>query len=108
MSYVPRLAVTLGDPRGIGPEIVAKLLRDGRASKEATLLVVGPEGTEVPVQESVGQWRADSAPELGGKLAGAAIERAVELAQMGVVDGIVTAPIDKSVLLKGGYDFPGH
>ena len=104
----PRLAVTLGDPRGIGPEIVSKMLRDGRAQRNATLTVVGPTGTEVDVQDSVGNWREDSDPALAGKLAGAAIERAVALAQSGQVDGVVTAPIDKSVLLRGGYDYPGH
>src|SRR6202008_201375 len=43
-----------------------------------------------------------------GKLSGLAIERAVQLATAGDVEGIVTAPIDKSALLAGGYDFPGH
>jgi 4-hydroxythreonine-4-phosphate dehydrogenase len=104
----PRLAVTLGDPRGIGPEIVAKMLRDGRGPREATLLIVGPTGADVDVQECVGAWRPSDDPSVAGKLAGAAIERAVELARIGVVDGIVTAPIDKSVLLRGGYDYPGH
>jgi 4-hydroxythreonine-4-phosphate dehydrogenase len=108
VNPTPRLAVTLGDPRGIGPEIVAKMLRDGRVPREATLVIVGPTGTEVDVQEAVGNWPADGEADLAGKLAGAAIERAVELAQMGVVDGIVTAPIDKAVLLRGGYDYPGH
>jgi 4-hydroxythreonine-4-phosphate dehydrogenase len=105
---LPRLAVTLGDPRGIGPEIVAKMLRDGRAPREASLVIVGPTGTDVEVQHSVGVWRANNDPSAAGKLAGAAIERAVSLAKTGAVDGIVTAPIDKSVLLRGGYDYPGH
>jgi 4-hydroxythreonine-4-phosphate dehydrogenase len=104
---LPRLAVTLGDPRGIGPEIVAKMLRDGRALQGAALVIVGPTGTSVDVQESIGDWR-DGTPSLAGRLAGAAIERAVALARDGHVDGIVTAPIDKSVLLAGGYDYPGH
>jgi 4-hydroxythreonine-4-phosphate dehydrogenase len=104
----PRLAVTLGDPRGIGPEIVAKMQRDGRALREAELVVVGPTGTEVAVQESVGNWTSGADPRLAGVLAGKAIERAVALAKSGAVHGIVTAPIDKSVLQSGGYDFPGH
>jgi len=104
----PRLAVTVGDPRGIGPEIVAKLLRDGRAARDATLVVVGPTGVDVEVAERIGDWRADAPPALAGRLAGAAIERAVSMATAGDVDGIVTAPIDKSVLLSGGYDYPGH
>jgi 4-hydroxythreonine-4-phosphate dehydrogenase len=105
---LPRLAVTLGDPRGIGPEIVGKMLRDGRASREATLVIVGPKGTEVDVAESVGDWRVGDVPARAGELAGKQIERAVALAKAGDVDGIVTAPIDKAVLLQGGYDFPGH
>jgi 4-hydroxythreonine-4-phosphate dehydrogenase len=110
MSSRPRLAVTLGDPRGIGPEIVAKMQRDGRATREAELVIVGPTGTEVEVQEPIGAWTEENRgePALAGKLAGAAIERAVALAKAGDVAGIVTAPIDKSVLLTGGYDFPGH
>ena len=105
---LPRLAVTLGDPRGIGPEIVAKMLRDGRASRDASLLIIGPTGGSVDVHESVGEWRDGMEAPIAGKLAGAAIERAVALASAGRVDGIVTAPIDKSVLLSGGYDYPGH
>ena len=104
----PRLAVTLGDPRGIGPEIVAKMLRDGRATRAAELVVVGASGTEADVHESVGEWRAGGDNATAGRLAGSAIERAVALAQSGDVDGIVTAPIDKSVLPLAGYSFPGH
>lgn len=108
MARQPRLAVTLGDPRGIGPEIVARMLRDGRASSEATLVIVGPSGTEVDVAESVGEWRAGDPSARAGELAGMQIERAVALASAGDVDGIVTAPIDKAALFLGGYDFPGH
>ena len=100
--------MTVGDPRGIGPEIVAKALADPRVSERCDIVVVGPEGTEVPVAESVGRWLPDSSAAIAGKLSGLAIERAVRLATTGVVEGIVTAPIDKSALHAGGYDFPGH
>jgi 4-hydroxythreonine-4-phosphate dehydrogenase len=108
MSGVPRLAVTLGDPRGIGPEVVAKALRDKRASAAASFVIVGPTGAGMEVAESVGTWRMGATAADAGRVAGASIERAVELARTGVVDGIVTAPIDKSALLAGGYDYPGH
>jgi 4-hydroxythreonine-4-phosphate dehydrogenase len=100
--------MTVGDPRGIGPEIVAKALADPRVSERCDIVVVGPEGTEVTVAESVGRWLPDSSAAIAGKLSGLAIERAVKLATTGIVDGIVTAPIDKSALHAGGYDFPGH
>ena len=105
---LPRLGVTLGDPRGIGPEIVAKMLQDGRALADAAVAVIGPTGCGVDVDEPVGEWRDAMPAPAAGRLAGAAIERAVALAQNGQVDGIVTAPIDKSVLRSGGYDYPGH
>ena len=100
--------MTVGDPRGIGPEIVAKALADRLVGERCDVVVVGPEGAGVDVAESVGRWRVGGDAELAGKLAGLAIERAVELAMAGEVDGIVTAPIDKSALFAGGYDYPGH
>ena len=100
--------MTVGDPRGIGPEIVAKALADPRVSERCDIVVVGPEGTGVAVTEPVERWLPESGAAFAGKLSGLAIERAVEMALAGVVDGIVTAPIDKAALHAGGYDFPGH
>ena len=105
---MPRLAITLGDPRGIGPEVVAAAV-EGAAAGLADFVFVGPDGCGVRVHESVGEWRADASDvALAGRLAGRAIARAVELAATRAVDGIVTAPIDKRALLAGGYDYPGH
>ena len=103
-----RLAVTAGDPRGIGPEIINKALADSRVGERSDYVVVGATGCGVDVDESVGVWSDSGSAALAGKLSGKAIERAVELALAGEVDGIVTAPIDKSALLAGGYDYPGH
>jgi len=103
-----RLAVTLGDPRGIGPELVEKALVDESVRDACELVLVGPEGAGPPVEESVGSWTAGGEAAVAGRLAGRAIERAVALARAGEVQGVVTAPIDKRALLAGGYDFPGH
>jgi 4-hydroxythreonine-4-phosphate dehydrogenase len=100
--------MTVGDPRGIGPEIVAKALADPEVSERCDIVVVGPEGSDVTIGESIGKWVPDSDTALAGKLSGLAIARAVEMATTGTVDGIVTAPIDKFALHAGGYDFPGH
>ena len=104
----PRLAVTLGDPRGIGPEIVERARHDQRVSGVADLVVVGPRGTGTAVHESIGEWTAGETEAEAGRLAGLAVDRAIELAQRHEVDGVVTAPLDKHALLSGGYDFPGH
>jgi 4-hydroxythreonine-4-phosphate dehydrogenase len=104
MSPVPpRLAVTLGDPRGIGPEVTAACL----GQVDSSLVTVGPAGTGLDPDVVVGRWEGGSLAD-AGRLAGRAIERAVALALSGDVDGIVTAPIDKSALAAAGYPFPGH
>jgi 4-hydroxythreonine-4-phosphate dehydrogenase len=104
----PRLAVTLGDPRGIGPELVQRLLDDDALTDACDLLVVGPRGAGVDVQESIGEWTPGADAALAGRLAGDAVIRATELAMAGAVRGIVTAPLDKHALLQGGHDAPGH
>ena len=103
-----RLAVTLGDPRGIGPEIIRKALDRPELSNLGALTIVGPNGTGVPVHHAIGEWIVGGDEAHAGRLAGLAIEKATELARAGEVDGIVTAPIDKHALLLGGFDHPGH
>ena len=126
---LPTLAITLGDPRGIGPEIVRTALATPAVASAADFRVIGPTGTGVDVTDAIGAWdegvgehaeasrstaasrsaAADASRNArAGRLAGLAIERAVQLAQRGEVQGIVTAPIDKAALHAGGYDFPGH
>ena len=108
MQREPVIAVTLGDVRGIGPEITEKALADDSVRASARFLLVGPMGTTLRVDEPVGDWKPHGDAALAGRLAGRSIERAVELAQSGAVQGIVTAPLDKAALLAGGYDYPGH
>jgi 4-hydroxythreonine-4-phosphate dehydrogenase len=104
----PKLAVTLGDPRGIGPEIVRAALADETLARECDLVTIGPDGCGIDVDASVGAWQAGGSIADAGRLSGLAITRAVSMAREGMVQGIVTAPIDKAALLAGGYDYPGH
>jgi 4-hydroxythreonine-4-phosphate dehydrogenase len=83
-------------------------LADPRIGERSDLVVVGPDGCGVEIDESIGTWTPTLSAAEAGRLSGRAIERAVELAMNGEVQGIVTAPIDKSALLAGGYDYPGH
>ncbi|MEP6744898.1 MAG: 4-hydroxythreonine-4-phosphate dehydrogenase PdxA [Gemmatimonadota bacterium] len=113
----PRLAVTLGDPRGIGPEIVRAALA---APLDAEITAIGPEDliADLPVSRrvGVGRWeggvgeRAEDRVRTmkAGKLAGHAIEAAAELARDGEVDAIVTAPIEKRACHLAGFAYPGH
>ncbi|CAA9315073.1 MAG: 4-hydroxythreonine-4-phosphate dehydrogenase [uncultured Gemmatimonadaceae bacterium] len=74
----------------------------------ADYLIVGPGGTNVPVDEPVGEWRAGGSAAAAGRLAGLAVERATALALAGTVQGVATAPLDKAALLAGGFADPGH
>ena len=87
MPSLPRLAVTLGDPRGIGPEIVAAALRDPRVRRHrAAAWSSARRGTGVAVDDAVGDWAGSgSVAAQAGRLAGLAVDRAIELAQAGEV-----------------------
>ena len=72
-----RLAVTLGDPRGIGAEIVRKALTDPRVRDAVEPTIVGPAGTEVNADMVVGTWTPGGSGAEAGRLAGLAIEREI-------------------------------
>ena len=105
-----RIAVTLGDPRGIGPEVAIAAAQKLRAEALVHFVFIGPDAS--PAESiadkyiTVGKFSGDVAG--AGRIAGSAIERAVQLALSGDVDAIVTGPIDKFALNAAGYDFPGH
>ncbi|NIN72919.1 MAG: 4-hydroxythreonine-4-phosphate dehydrogenase PdxA [Gemmatimonadetes bacterium] len=106
----PKIAVTLGDPRGIGPEVAVRALR-GPPAPEADFVLIGPAGLEETrglELISIGHWSAADGAEEAGHLSAKAIETAVSLAGGGEVDAIVTAPISKSALAAAGYAWPGH
>ena len=106
----PRLAVTLGDPRGIGPEVVAKALAPG-LDAGITLIGADEQIADIPAQRKigVGSWGggAGSGEQGAGRLAGVAVEQAVALARDGVVDAIVTGPVHKHALHVAGFRYPG-
>lgn len=131
------LALTLGDPAGIGPEIVAKAWRELRTTGPA-FVVVGdhdslaaafPRGGAQAVQrvgapEEAAAVFPNAVPVLdlpltarviSGKPSAAyaaAVVRWIEtgagLALSGAVRGLVTAPISKKPLYEAGFGFPGH
>jgi 4-hydroxythreonine-4-phosphate dehydrogenase len=117
MTAPPRLAVTLGDPRGIGPEIAARALAEP-VNAEVTVIGAAEQVAAVPAAHrvSVGSWELGSGDAAGdrrrtiraGQIAGHAVETAVKLVQTGQVDAIVTAPAHKHALHLAGFPFPGH
>jgi len=131
------LAVTMGDPRGIGPEIIVKALHRDDLPEDARLLVVGSQAVltaaadpmdaplalpvtsrpaeqhEWPALLDLGNFPVDRldprAPDgLSGRASLDYIEKAVALALRDEVDGVVTAPISKEAIAAAGSPFPGH
>jgi 4-hydroxythreonine-4-phosphate dehydrogenase len=110
-TILPRLAVTVGDPRGIGPEVAAAAV----AEPGVEITIVGPDdliaGTAARHAAGIGGWNGGAGGDAlaqAGRLTGRAVERAVELWRAGGVDAIVTGPGDKRALNAAGYRFPGH
>ena len=107
-----RLGVTLGDPRGIGPEVAAAAARSIHGDDRPELVFFGPPGSPAaPAADTfveAGEWAPGPEPGPAGAAAAAAIEEAVRLVTTGRIDALVTAPIDKSALAAAGYSFPGH
>ena len=105
-----RVAITVGDPRGIGPEIVSKVLDDPPVN--ADYLVVGPaECVEnLPCDRvAVGDLpQLPISPIEAGRLVGLQVEKVVSLALSGDVDAIVTGPAEKKAFQLAGFIYPGH
>ncbi|HEY7612310.1 MAG TPA: 4-hydroxythreonine-4-phosphate dehydrogenase PdxA [Gemmatimonadales bacterium] len=116
-GWLPRVAITLGDPRGIGPEITGAALQ-APLNAEVTLVGAEDQVAALPAARRVpvGAWGQGSGeiPDdrqraiRAGRLTGHAVETAVRLALAGEVDAIVTAPAQKHALHLAGFPYPGH
>jgi 4-hydroxythreonine-4-phosphate dehydrogenase len=96
----PRIAITVGDPAGIGPEISAKAASDSRVRAACEpVLYEAPDGASF----TPGELSADA-----GRAAYNCIVRAVADARGGVVDAIATAPVNKLAFAHAGLPWKGH
>lgn len=96
----PRVAITVGDPAGIGPEIAVKAAADPRVREVCEPVVYGPPASQV---FPPGVLSAEA-----GRAAYDVICRAVADAQAGTVDAIATAPINKLAFSMAGLPWKGH
>ncbi len=134
----PLLAITMGDPAGIGPEIVAKALSSNEIYTvchpvivgDSSILMMGAEVAKVKVEidkslsrittpcgisELVDLRNIDfdnlvmgKSQAIGGKASVEYVIKAANLALKGKVEGIVTAPLSKEAMHMAGYNYPGH
>ncbi len=121
---IPRVAITLGDPAGVGPEVVVKALALPEVRAACAPVVVGDEATlreaaarlgarlDVEVVDETSLPRRARRPGHptveGGRAAYRSIETAARLATSDAVDAIVTAPINKEWVTRAGFPISGH
>lgn len=130
----------MGDPAGIGPEVIVKALAVANVHRLCRPLVIGSfpvmqqtvkslklkmnvirvEGHETmpprgnylavldPLDHPLGRFPRGVAARETGAASVLFIKKAVELAQLSCIDGIVTAPINKEAINMAGCHFPGH
>jgi len=98
-SY-PCIAVTAGDPAGVGPEVVRAALSSPDLAQGFRFELVGDE-QEVPVE-------LGRPTDLGAKWAFASLETAVAGALSGKYAAVVTGPVNKERMKAVGFEFPGQ
>ncbi len=129
----PVIAVTGGDPAGVGPEIIEALF-SGYQPTRSLAVVIGARTVFAPFLVRLGietierisggslpargvvfldtgcreRYRTGRDSRGGGEHAGRILEQTCRLARAGSIDGIVTSPISKNALNLAGYRFAGH
>jgi 4-hydroxythreonine-4-phosphate dehydrogenase len=129
----PRLAVTIGDPAGIGIEVILKALADESIADLCQITIVGTKSLlqrsydalqalnlnlanpdnlnvlEIPLEPKIeGEIAIGSGNAASGKASFLYLEKAIDLTLAGEFTGIVTAPIAKSLWKAAGYHYPGQ
>jgi 4-hydroxythreonine-4-phosphate dehydrogenase len=122
-----RIGITLGDPSGIGPEIIVKTWQEQDAAVRARLTVFADRsilerafiqitGAPMPRDLDVidrGLLSPDQAvpgrpSEAGGRAQVGYLEAALSAIRSHAIAGLVTAPINKHAARRAGFEFPGH
>lgn len=125
MTTKPRIAISLGDPAGVGPEVAMKALNDPEIAALADYTVVGDAAVIDDTLRFLGLARPDvKVVDLGlvketdfetGKISAACgraaveyVRRAAELCVAGEADAMTTAPVNKEAVTLSGLSFTGH
>jgi 4-hydroxythreonine-4-phosphate dehydrogenase len=99
----PRVAITVGDPAGIGPEIATKVAADPRVLAVCEPVLYGPHQ-----QHDLRAFVPGVLSAAAGRAAYEAIVAAVDDARRGAVDAIATAPVNKEAFALAGLPWKGH
>ena len=98
-----RIAITVGDPSGIGPEVSLKAAEDARVQAAGEVVLYGPTTDAELAAFPSGKVTAEA-----GRSAYQTIKRAVSDVQAGRADALVTAPINKEAFAEAGLPWRGH
>ena len=122
----PKILITCGDPNGIGPEIILKIFSNSNIRKDFDLKVIGiykvfehyskklkiknlqkSDVLEIPgfykLKINEGKIRS-----IAGRLSGEAVRIGSQLIINKEFDALVTMPINKLALNRGGFHYSGH
>ena len=133
MSTIPSLIITMGDPAGICPEIILKALADDSLATKSQIMVIGNrqllqftyehllQQTELTQQDLVnpqtlsildvpidGTITLGQGDVVSGRFSFACLDKAIALTLQNKFQGIVTAPIAKSLWKAAGHEYPGQ
>jgi len=109
-SAKPRIALTSGEPAGVGPELCVRVAREARNAElvvigDRTLLAGAPRVEHVPLARPATPGRLDAA---NARYVLAVLDRAISGCLQGEFAAMVTAPVQKSVINDAGIAFTGH
>lgn len=126
MKNLPVIAITMGDPAGIGTEIILKALEKREIFKYCIPIIVGdkdflkqtaetikspfhiPKSGIIDLKNIPKKFIIGRPSPVSGKAAVEYIKSVINLARDKKVDAIVTAPISKEAIHMAGYKYPGH
>ncbi len=122
----PRLLFTTGDPNGIGPEIILKIINNKSLVDDFDLYICGSRKIfdyysgileieaispgriiEIPLPKNF-KLNPGKIDRKAGKFSGDTIKAAIHLCKKKEFSGMITMPISKESFNLGGYDYPGH
>jgi hypothetical protein len=133
MSNTAPIGITMGDPAGVGPEIICKALAEMQPDDRAATVVIGDLETMERARKLVGadfsfttagdgdgirlvdipvmdrnQLQDGQVSAAGGDTAFRCVARAAHMAMDGEISVIVTAPLNKAALHEAGHKYDGH
>ncbi|MCP4251827.1 MAG: 4-hydroxythreonine-4-phosphate dehydrogenase PdxA [Candidatus Scalindua sp.] len=117
------IGISMGDPGGIGPEVILKALASPEIRAAANYVVIGSEKVLSSISDrvltdnvsvldldnfTVNNTMTHKPLAESGKASIEYITKGLDLAMNGKIDALVTAPICKEAIKLAGYDFAGH